>query len=188
MAKLKFVDTSFRPLLSTVILLFGSALLEAKAQRSGSDNSSPLIPGIGKEAPTMIGPEAEIYHRAAIKREVEAHREMLERAQENTRLGAELLAAVGKGAQPNGLDLKKLDQMEKLARKIRGGAGGSQDDEMLQNPPRELVAAVQTLAEASEHLLKDVEKTSRLVTSATVIKRSNEVIQLVRHVKSIIRR
>ena len=168
-------------------LLFLGLTTDVRAQ-SSSDNSSPLIPNATKDASPPAGPEAEMLHRAAIRREVEAHQEMVERAKENTRLGLQLAAAVGKGVSPHADEIKKLDRMEKLARKIRGDSGGSEDEDGLQNPPRDMAAAVSLLAETSENLLKEVEKTSRLVTSATVIKRSNEVIQLVRHVKSFVRR
>jgi hypothetical protein len=185
MAKLKLVKILFHLLLFIGIPLFGSTLV-VNAQ-PGSDNSSPLIPQLGKEAPAASGPEAEFYHRAAIQRQVAAHKEMLERAQENTRLGAQLVAEVGKDSRSLGLDLKKLELMEKLARKIRGGSGGSEDVDVLQNPPQDLAAAIHLLDEKSQQLLKEVEKTSRLVTSATVIECSNEIIQLVRHVKSLVR-
>jgi hypothetical protein len=160
---------------------------DARAQ-SSSDNSSPLIPGAIKDAPQPVGPEAEMLHRAAIRRQEEAHQEMVERAKENTRLGLQLAEVVGKGSAPQAEEMKKLDRMEKLARKIRGDSGGSEDEEGLQNPPRDLADAISLLAETSENLLKEVEKTSRFVASATVIKRSNEIIQLVRHVKSFVRR
>ena len=176
----------FQKLLFIGFLLFGLTS-DARAQ-SSSDNSSPLIPNAIKDAAPPVGPEAEMLHRAAIRREEEAHQEMVERAKENTRLGLQLAAAVGKGVSPHADEIKKLDRMEKLARKIRGDSGGSEDEEGLQNPPRDMASAISLLAETSENLLKEVEKTSRLVASATVIKRSNEVIQLVRHVKSFVRR
>ncbi|HEX7175957.1 MAG TPA: hypothetical protein VF240_11915 [Pyrinomonadaceae bacterium] len=176
----------FQKLLFTGILIFGLTS-DVRAQ-SSSDNSSPLIPNSIKEAPSPVGPEAEMLHRAAIRRQEEAHLEMVERAKENTRLGFQLAASVGKVVSPHADEIKKLDRMEKLARKIRGDSGGSEDDNALQNLPGDVAASIRLLAETSENLLKEVEKTSRHVISATVIKRSNEVIHLVRHVKSFVRR
>jgi hypothetical protein len=74
--------------------------------------------------------------------------------------------------------------MEKLARKIRGGAGGSDDEAPLDNPPAKLEVAVTRLAELSETLKKNVKNTSRLVISASVIKNSNELLELIRHIRS----
>jgi hypothetical protein len=176
----------FQKLLLTGFLLFGFTS-DVRGQ-SSSDNSSPLIPNSNKDAPPPVGPEAELLHRASIRRQEEAHQEMVERAKENTRLGLQLAASVGKGASPQTDELKKLDRMEKLARKIRGDSGGSEDGTGLQNLPGDVSGSVRLLAETSENLLKEVEKTSRLVASATVIKRSNEVISLVRHLKSFVRR
>jgi hypothetical protein len=186
MTNLNSSKAAFQKLLFAGFLFF-VLNSDARAQ-SSSDNSSPLIPNAIKDAPPAVGPEAEMLHRAAIRRQEEAHQEMVERAKENTRLGLQLAEAVGRGASPHADELKKLDRMEKLARKIRGESGGSEDEDGLQNPPGDVSAAVRLLAETSQNLLKEVEKTSRLVTSATVIKRSNEVIQLVRHVKSFVRR
>ena len=55
-------------------------------------------------------------------------------------------------------------------------------------PDQRSASALKRLADTSDDLLKKVEKTSRLVTSYAVVRRSNEVIQLVRHVKSLVRR
>jgi hypothetical protein len=75
--------------------------------------------------------------------------------------------------------------MEKLARKIRGGAGGSDNDKVLQDPPGRIEGALKRLAELSGDLKKSVLKTSRLVISAGVIERSNEMIELIRHIRNI---
>ena len=186
MTNLNFSKLLFQKLLLTGFLFFGLTS-DVRAQ-SSSDNSTPLIPGTLKDTPPPGGPEAELFHRAAIRRQEEAHQEMVERAKENTRLGLQLAASVGNGVLPRADEIKKLERMEKLARKIRGDSGGSEDEDGLQNLPGDVAAATRLLAETSENLLKEVEKTSRLVISATVIKRSNEVIQLVRHVKSFVRR
>ena len=82
-------------------------------------------------------------------------------------------------------DLKKLERLDKLAHKIRSGAGGSDDDEVLENPPDRLADAVARLAEISDTLNKSVQKTSRLVISAAVIKHSNELIELIKRIRSI---
>jgi hypothetical protein len=75
--------------------------------------------------------------------------------------------------------------MEKLARKIRSSAGASDDAEESQDPPNQVAAAVKRLAEVSDALNKNVQKTSRLVISAAVIKNSNELIGLIRRIKSL---
>jgi GTP cyclohydrolase I len=123
--------------------------------------------------------------RAAIKRDEESYQANLERAKEGAALGAELRAAYARNKSLSREDVKKLERMEKLARKIRSGAGGSDDDEQLKDPPQRLEEALVRLAEISDALRKNVEKTSRLVVSASVIERSNELIELIRLIRTL---
>lgn len=133
----------------------------------------------------MGSPEEEIIRRAEIKHEEESHKEMVDRADETALIGEQILNSFQKNKSLSKDDLKKLDRMEKLARKIRGSAGGSDDDEPLDNPPRQMDKALARLAELSEQLHKSVQKTSRLVISAAVINSSNELIELIKHIRTI---
>jgi uncharacterized phage infection (PIP) family protein YhgE len=110
---------------------------------------------------------------------------MVERADQAAQLGDEILSSFKRNNSLTRDDLKKLERLEKLARKIRGGAGGSDDDEQLQDPPGMIEGALTRLAELSGDLKKSMSKTSRLVISATVIERSNEMIELIRHIRNI---
>ena len=133
----------------------------------------------------MGSPEEEIIRRAEIKHEEESHKEMVDRADETALIGEQILNSFQKNKSLSKDDLKKLDRMEKLARKIRGSAGGSDDDEQLEDPPGRIEPAVARLAKLSEDLRDCVAKTSRFVTSAKVIERSNELIELIRHIRTI---
>jgi hypothetical protein len=136
--------------------------------------------------PGLMGsPEEEMLRRAEIRHEEESHREMVERADEAAQIGDEILASFKRNNSLTRDDLKKLERLEKLARKIRGGVGGSDDDQQLHDPPGRIGGAVARLAELSGELKKCVSKTSRLVISAAVIERSNEVIELIRHIRTI---
>jgi len=138
-----------------------------------------------KSGPDIGSPEAEILRRAEIRHSEDAHKEMVERADETSQIGGELLTTFKKSRTLGRDDLKKLERMEKLARKIRGGAGGSDDEVPLDNPPAQLEAAITRLAELSETLKKSVQKTSRLVISASVINNSNELIEIIRLIRSL---
>jgi hypothetical protein len=138
--------------------------------------------------PGPIGsPEAEILKRAEIRSEEENYKEMVERAGETAQIGRELRSTFDKYKALSREDLKRLERMEKLARKIRGGAGGDDDDEELKDPPAQLDQTVARLAEVSEKLDESVRKGSRLVISGAVIERSNELIELVRHIKTFVK-
>ncbi len=152
----------------------------AAAQLPGADDQPP------KQHPGRFGsPEEEMLRRAEIQREEESHKDMVERADEAAHIGDELLASYKKNNALTRDDLKRLERLEKLARKIRGGAGGSDDDEQLSDPPRQMEPAVTRLARLAGDLKESVAKTSRLVTSARVIERSNELIELIRHIRTI---
>ncbi|HEX8351585.1 MAG TPA: hypothetical protein VF611_01580 [Pyrinomonadaceae bacterium] len=143
-------------------------------------------PGRGQRKPGLLGsPEEEMLRRAEIRHEEENHREMVERADQAALLSDEILTSFKMNNSLTRDDLKRLERLEKLARKIRGGAGGSDDDEELRDPPGRIDGAITRLAELSGDLKKSVSKTSRLVISAAVIERSNEVIELIRHIRSI---
>ena len=144
-------------------------------------------PGQASRPGPLGSPEAEILKRAEIRHEEENYREMVERADETEQLGLGLRETFDKYKSLSREDLKRLERMEKLARKIRGGAGGSDDDEQLKDPPAQLDQAVARIAEVSEKLGESVRKSSRLVVSGAVIKSSNELIELIRHVKTFVK-
>jgi hypothetical protein len=158
----------------------------AYAQQPPLPRQDEPPPVLGQRRPGLLGsPEEEMLRRAEIRHEEEIHKEMIERADQAALLGDEILSSYRKNNSLTRDDLKRLERLEKLARKIRGGAGGSDDDEELRDPPGRIEGAVSRLAELSGDLKKSVLKTSRLVISAAVIERSNEVIELIRHIRNI---
>ena len=153
----------------------------ASAQIPGADQSRPR-----EQRPGEFGsPTEEMLRRAEIRREEETHKEMVERAEEAAQLGDELLASYKKNSTLTRDDQKRLERLEKLARKIRGNAGGSDDKEELSDPPGRVEGAVARLAKLTCELKESVSKTSRLVISANVIRHSNEMIELIRHIRTI---
>lgn len=174
----------FRILLLAFVSL---ALLACAADaQNGHAVNEPSDPSARQNPRREIGsPEEEIIRRAEIRHEEDSHKEMVERADETALIGEQILNSFQKNKSLGKDDLKKLDRMEKLARKIRGSAGGSDDEAPLDNPPQELEKALARLAELSEQLHKGVQKTSRLVISAAVINSSNELIELIKHIRSI---
>jgi hypothetical protein len=177
-------------LCATALFLLLAPAAQAQSRRRIIPMPPPPIgsgPAQGSRPSPLGSPEAEILKRAEIRNEEENHKEMVERADETVQLGQELRSAFGKYKSLNREDLKRLERMEKLARKIRGGAGGDDDKEALKDPPSQLEQAVARIAEVSEKLGESVRKSSRLVVSGAVIERSNELIELVRHVRSFVK-
>ena len=164
-----------------IVALLALYPFAASAQIAGADRPSPV-----SQRPNDFGrPEEEMLRRAEIRREEETHKGMVERADEAAQIGDELLASYRKNNTLTRDDVKRLERLEKLARKIRGGAGGSDDKEELSDPPGKIEGAVTRLAKLTGALKESVSKGSRLVISAAVIERSNEMIELIRHIRTI---
>lgn len=164
-----------------ILSLLALGVVGASAQIPGADQSSPR----SQRASDFGRPEEEMLRRAEIRREEETHKGMVERADEAAQIGDELLASYKKNNTLTRDDQKRLERLEKLARKIRGSAGGSDDEEGLSDPPGQFEPAVTRLAKLTCDLKESVSKTSRLVISANVIRRSNEMIELIRHIRTI---
>jgi hypothetical protein len=168
--------------LTFFLQLFPAAQLPraVSANQDASSSSSQR-----REPSTPDSHQEEFMERAIIKGLEASHKETLESAKEGADLGASLRAAYEKSKSLSRDDLKKLERMEKLVRRIRSKVGGSDDESVLEKPPPNLEAALAQLSELSEELRQSVEKTSRHVISAAVIESSNELLQLIRHVRSV---
>ncbi|MDT7780882.1 MAG: hypothetical protein QOC99_3394 [Acidobacteriota bacterium] len=169
--------------LAAILFILLPAAASAQPTQDKQDNVPP--PSTPQKPGDLGSPAEEMLRRAEIKHEEQSHQEMVERADEAAHIGDEILASYKKNHSLSHDDLKKLERLEKLARKIRGSTGGSDDDASLQDPPGKIEEAVKRLAELSDALKKSVEKTSRLVISAAVIEHSNELIELIRHIRNI---
>lgn len=168
--------------IAVIATLLTLSLVGASAQLPGADESRP---GPKAQRSGEFGrPEEEMLRRAEIRREEETHKEMVERADEAAQIGDGLLASFKKNNSLTRDDVKRLERLEKLARKIRGSAGGSDDDEELSDPPGQIEGAVTRLAKLTGDLKENVSKTSRLVVSGNVIRHSNEMIELIRLIRT----
>lgn len=168
-------------LLSILITLFFAATAQAQLRDDSLDASNTP-----RNAQQQPNPAEEMRYRAAVRHEEETHREVIERAEEIGEISTELLKRYDAQKNLGREDLKSLERIEKLARKIRGSAGGS-DIEQIESPPDKLDAAVERLSKLSDQLKDGVKKTSRMVVSAKVIQRSNELIQVVKIIKNFVR-
>lgn len=124
-------------------------------------------------------PGAEMRAKRLLRLAEKEHLENLERARSVARLSAELKDAV---ARANGLgpdDKKKLEKVEKLTRKVRSEAGGSDSEVTLEKYPVDLESAFVRLADVSEEMRKEVEKTPRQVVSTSVIDRANQILEII---------
>ena len=141
----------------------------------------------GDDDPEQNYPQREMLKEMALKREENDYKEHLSRARENAHLAVELQEAFARQKTLQGPDLKKLSRMEKLSRQIRSNAGGEENkDELKETPPR-VEVALERLVKLSAELQKKVESTPRQIISAAIIRRANEVVELVKHIRTIYR-
>lgn len=132
--------------------------------------------------------ELEMRARRDLKAAEKDHKENLNRAQEAAQLGTELRDAYASYKSLGRVELKKLERLEKITRRIRSEAGGSDDrDTNVEKPPTQLESAMSRLAEVSEEIRKGVEKTPRQVVSASVIERSNELLDIIAFIRNMTR-
>lgn len=180
-------------ILRTLLLLclFAAGAVAAQSQVRPPTSNDPIgadrrSPGTPLNNP-LGSPEDEMRARMEIKVSEKDREENLERAREVAQLGTEIQQSFSTNKVLSSSDMKKLDRLEKLARRIRSKAGGSDDDEPLENVPTQLETALKRLVETSEALRKGVEKTPRMVVSAGVIERSNELLEIIRYVRANVR-
>lgn len=161
----------------------------ASAQRRQSPIAGADRSITGSESSEMMTgtPEAEMMARREIRVAEKERQENLERAREAAQLGAEIRDAFNKNQTLGSTDLKKLQRLEKLTRRIREQAGGSDGEVTIEYPSGQLESVLEKLAEMSETMRKGVEKTPRQVVSAYVIERTNEVLEIIRYVRSLSR-
>ncbi len=127
-----------------------------------------------------------------IKREIKSaekeHKQNLERAKEVSDLGQELVASFKKNNSLDREDIRKLEKIEKLARRIRSEAGGSEDEVSIEKRPGDLVEAMNCVARVSASLNEKVQETPRQVVSATIIDKASVLLELIRIVRSFSRK
>lgn len=149
----------------------------------GADKS----PRSRRERDLIGDPQREMLIRREIETAEKDHKENVDRAREAAQLSTEIRDSFVNNKMLGRTEVKKLERLEKITRKIRGESGGSDSDATLDNPPNEIVSALSRLAETSDKLKKEVENTPRQVISAAVIEHANEVLDLIHYVRDITR-
>ena len=134
----------------------------------------------------LNSPQMEMMARKEIEMLEKERKENLQRAQEAVQIGAALRDAYKANKTFLHDDLKKLERLEKIAKRVRSEAGGSDGEDLIEVTPKDLETAFDMLADSSENMRKGVEKTPRQVISASVIEQSNKLLQIIRFVKAMV--
>jgi hypothetical protein len=181
---------SFRTSLSVLAIICCSFIVVGAQTRPQNLPTPPESINVEKpksqEDKLVLGSmDEEMRVKQNIKLLEKEYKQNVDRAREVSELGAELRDAVKEGKPFGREEAKKLERLEKLAKKIRSEAGGSEEETALSNPPGKLESALSKLAEVAESLRKVVEKTPRQVISAAVIEKANVLLQLTRITRNL---
>jgi len=174
-------------LAGSLLVLFISShfVLAQSAKTSNPNDVISAEKGTSSEEDQSPGSlDEEMKAKRAIKFAEKEHQENLDRARDLSDLGKALLESFKK---KNSLDReadKKLDRLEKLTKKVRGEAGGSDDQVEVDKAPTDLASALNRLVEVSESLRCEVEKTPRHVVSASVITEANVLLEVIGMVRN----
>jgi len=166
-----------------VMILFGSS---AYAQTIPTATPPPNSQSMRDEGSKDYGsPENEMRAKLVIKEEKKRYEENLGRAHEVSQLASQVAHNYQERNSFSSDDTKKLERLEKLARRIRNEAGGSdsEPDADVKDVGPEMHDTLKTISEMADELAKLVEKTPRQVVSAAVIDQANKLIGLVQHVR-----
>jgi len=172
-----------------IIALASVSFGQSSAQEKGLPNpgESPNNPG-KKDSDIRFGsPESEMRSKLIIKEEKKRYEENLGRAREVSQLATQLSHNYESKKSFNPEDGKRLERLEKLTKRIRNEAGGSDSTSGadLKDICTTMVETLKHLSEMAEELRKMVEKTPRQVISAAVIDQANRVLGVTQHLRSI---
>jgi hypothetical protein len=131
--------------------------------------------------------EEEIRMKRAIKLAEKDHQENVNRAREIAQIAKELQENVKGQSTLDRNALKKVERLEKLTKKIRGEAGGEDEEIDIVNRPSDVCSAVKQIADSSESLSKEVQDTPRQVVSAAVISNANVLLELIKILRTFVR-
>ena len=182
---MRAVAKRVRALLIVPAFLFFSGLAVAQTP---VPRSTPLPPppidgtvkSQDKNEPPLTTFEEELRMKRAIKMAEKDHQENVDRAREIAQIAKELQENVKDQANLDRNAVKKVERLEKLTKKIRGEAGGEDEDVEIPNRPTDVCSTIKQIADASESLSKDVENTPRQVVSASVICNANVLLELIK--------
>jgi hypothetical protein len=182
---------------AAVLLLFGSISAysqttvpppsEVRPSSEGPPSGRPSKSDKDDLGPDIGSHESEMKARLELRAEKKQYDDNLARAKETADIASQLVDSYQAKKSFSSEDTKKLERIEKLARRIRNEAGGMEADTDLKEIPAVVESAVKRLAEMADDLRKEVEKTPRHVISTSVIDQANKLIGFVQHVRDLAR-
>jgi hypothetical protein len=169
--------------LAIFLCLFSAGSSFAQAQSARIPEPLPIDPR-SDDTPQERSPLVDMMVKRRIRMEEKEYQENIDRAREAAQISAELRAAYSNNHRLSDADLKKLDRLEKLTKKIREEVGGSNGDGIPDKVPFDVQSALERIDHLADALKVKMEKTPRMVVSAAVIDNANELLDLIKIVRS----
>jgi hypothetical protein len=166
--------------LSLLVLSVTMASAQTPVPRSTPPPSNPPSSSGDKEESPLTSFEEEIRAKRAIKMAEKDHQENVDRAKEAADIAKELQTALKNKTTIDHDSAKKIERLEKLTKKIRGEAGGAEEEVKIVDRPSDITGAVKQIADCAESLSKTVQNTPRQVVSAAVIGNANVLLELIK--------
>jgi len=175
------LDLILRRLFCTLILL-GCFAIAAFAQEADA-----RFPGQQPKDDPPVGIR-ETREKMRIDQEKKEYQEMVDRSQQALKLSQEIEKSFEQQSALTRADQEKLDELEKLVKKVRGelGGGNGDDNDADQGEdaaPKSLADAAKSLANYTSKLADELKRTSRFGISALAIQSSNSALRIVRFLK-----
>ena len=166
------------------LALFGSTFnLQAAAQQAENDRPGDLQSDAPSKPSPMGSPEDEMMARNAIKLSEQIRKETLNRARDAADIAASLRQHFQSQKALGNSEVKQLERLEKLTRKLRGDLGGEDAPVEIVDYPTNLEEGLKYLEKNTSELREGVEKTPRHVISTALIDCTNKVLDVVRYVR-----
>jgi hypothetical protein len=170
--------------LAISILLFSSAAIAQSTRpaiRPTEPRTADRYPD-DEQDPSRLPDDMRI--KMAIARAEENHKKFIDDVEKLSDLSDEVARGYGERKRLTSDDVKKLGNIEKLAKRILSHAGGDEVDPPQDSLDQMVVAdAIEALNTTASKIRKEMTGETRFVVSATVIANSNEVINLSRFIR-----
>lgn len=171
--------------LLTVLILVLPLTVMAQSRRAvpppRQDDFEPSVEG---DSAQDINLPPEMRSRLAIERAENEHRRVLEDVKRLNQLSSEVASSFKERGGLSSEEMKKISNIEKLAKRILGHAGGNEvEDKSAGAEQMTVAAAVEQMHEAVGKIHQNMTAETRYVVSATVIANSNEIIHLAQFIR-----
>jgi hypothetical protein len=153
----------------------------AASAQTGADEG----PIFGKRREPEAKNVREMLFKMQIDKEKKDYEEMLDRGQQALVLSQEIEKTYEKTGSLTSSEREKLNDVEKLVKKIRGELGGEDGDakDPSDDTPKDIVDGVKYLADSTGKLVDELKKTTRFSISAAAIESSNSVLKVIRYLR-----